>query len=1131
MRIEQLHVDGFGKFNNRDLNPNEGLTLVRGLNEAGKSTLLGFVRAILFGFDGNYPALAGGKRGGRIRVRMADGRSYLIERFGDKRGGGSLKVFDDAGAECSGELPRLLQNVDATLFGNVFAFGLGELASFDKLKGDDVASRIYGAGLGIGDVNPVEVEKRFASAAGALFLPSASKPVINDLLGRLEDVDKALKARNLPADFEARSTELRTAEAARELLSTEVARLEAEVTRSGRHASCWSAWQGLLDAQARRAAMGEVALLPPDVATQLGTAIVARDDAQRHAAEQETARQAAADALAAITVDEAVLERAPDLRLLGDAAIKDGTRMEQLAAAQRDADTAQAQVTAALARLGAGWDADRVTRFDDSLAVETELNGRLRTLLTTAQGDLAGARTARAQAERGVHTVEADLVKARQEHDALVEPEGAPTADVLERQVRDVDAAVTAVTLAQSAASRARAGADEAGRAVGSAPGGRTWDEAAADLADLTQAIRDEAAARASVGLLEPVVAGTAGVPGATPAKAALPAWAIALIGVAVGVVLFLINQPLAAAIAVVAGLVLAFTSGRSAGAAPVAGAAVGAAAAYAAARQSMEEAAARRATPAARLGLPADAGQAAVEMLAAQVAKGRGDAAEADRRRAAAELADRDLATATAALAAVAREAGLPEEPAPADVDALRARSREARTRANRRDVFAGRITDLEGSLETRAALLGEADTALESAWAADAAATTEWQEWLVRHDLVGAPDRETAQRMITQVTAAKSQLGTLVAARTTIESLREEHAAHAAAATALAVAVGRRPADAGVADGQDLARMVETLAQALSETTAASASRTHAREVLATADRTLATAQREFEEASASLEALFEEHGVTDESALRAALARSAEAKALDDTIASTNQVLTAQSGAGEALDALKRELAEIGSVAEVDERLAALKTERDDARRRLDELSETIGGLRKSVAEMLQDASDSVERQRREDLLGALDERSRDWAANAVARHLLHTARQGYESAHRPAVLGIAERYFSAWTQGRFTKIIAPLGSVIERVERDNGEQVALDALSLGTAQQLYLAVRFGLLEHFAQNAEPLPVVMDDILVNFDPERAALTAASIRDLAKRHQVIYFTCHKEVPLVPDEELTLQRL
>ena len=63
----------------------------------------------------------------------------------------------------------------------------------------------------------------------------------------------------------------------------------------------------------------------------------------------------------------------------------------------------------------------------------------------------------------------------------------------------------------------------------------------------------------------------------------------------------------------------------------------------------------------------------------------------------------------------------------------------------------------------------------------------------------------------------------------------------------------------------------------------------------------------------------------------------------------------------------------------------------------------------------------------------------------------------------------------------------------------------------------------------MERFAAEAEPLPLVMDEILVNFDERRARATAESIRDLATRHQILYFTCRPSEWLRPDLELRLQ--
>jgi uncharacterized protein YhaN len=51
------------------------------------------------------------------------------------------------------------------------------------------------------------------------------------------------------------------------------------------------------------------------------------------------------------------------------------------------------------------------------------------------------------------------------------------------------------------------------------------------------------------------------------------------------------------------------------------------------------------------------------------------------------------------------------------------------------------------------------------------------------------------------------------------------------------------------------------------------------------------------------------------------------------------------------------------------------------------------------------------------------------------------------------------------------------------------------------------------------------------MDDILVNFDDDRAARAARSIESLAGTCQIIYFTCHATTPLRAALETTLRPL
>ena len=201
MRIEAIHVDGFGLMHGRTLEPSPDLTVIRGLNEAGKTTLLAFIRAILFGFEtGRYRALAGGRRGGWLDVRTSDERAFRIERYGETGGQGRLRVLDADGRDLgAGELPILLQGVEQKLFRNIFAFGLDELARFEHLNDSEVAARIYGAGLGLGAVSALEVEGILTGSSEALFKPGGQNPTINNLLRELEGIDDVLKNLNLPA--------------------------------------------------------------------------------------------------------------------------------------------------------------------------------------------------------------------------------------------------------------------------------------------------------------------------------------------------------------------------------------------------------------------------------------------------------------------------------------------------------------------------------------------------------------------------------------------------------------------------------------------------------------------------------------------------------------------------------------------------------------------------------------------------------------------------------------------------------------------------------------------------------------------------------------------------------------------
>jgi len=69
---------------------------------------------------------------------------------------------------------------------------------------------------------------------------------------------------------------------------------------------------------------------------------------------------------------------------------------------------------------------------------------------------------------------------------------------------------------------------------------------------------------------------------------------------------------------------------------------------------------------------------------------------------------------------------------------------------------------------------------------------------------------------------------------------------------------------------------------------------------------------------------------------------------------------------------------------------------------------------------------------------------------------------------------------------------------------------------DIWSSGLADQVYLAVRLGLALEFGRLLEPVPLILDDILVRFDALRQRGAAKVLLDVAGTQQVFLFSCHE---------------
>ena len=141
----------------------------------------------------------------------------------------------------------------------------------------------------------------------------------------------------------------------------------------------------------------------------------------------------------------------------------------------------------------------------------------------------------------------------------------------------------------------------------------------------------------------------------------------------------------------------------------------------------------------------------------------------------------------------------------------------------------------------------------------------------------------------------------------------------------------------------------------------------------------------------------------------------------------------------------------------------------------------------------------------------------EAAREFAKLLLAQRMLQSAISAWESTSQPEVYRKASSLFSLMTGGKWERVaLGPDGSLLAT----NAAHVTLPPakLSLSTCQQLYLSLRIALLMSAEGVGSAIPVLADDILVNFDERRRAGAAAALAELAKVRQVIVFTCHSDV-------------
>ncbi|TVX92608.1 AAA family ATPase [Paenibacillus agilis] len=188
---------------------------------------------------------------------------------------------------------------------------------------------------------------------------------------------------------------------------------------------------------------------------------------------------------------------------------------------------------------------------------------------------------------------------------------------------------------------------------------------------------------------------------------------------------------------------------------------------------------------------------------------------------------------------------------------------------------------------------------------------------------------------------------------------------------------------------------------------------------------------------------------------------------------------------------------------------------------------EVEQKFGRIQQEIDSVKQRIMSEHIVQEQASLEAKLDAQTERYAVHAIAKTLIRRTRQRYEEEKQPLVFQRASHYLQRMTEGRYVRVLTPFGSESISVERKDGKLFDSLQLSRGTAEQVYLAMRFALADGMSERTA-LPFVWDDIFVNFDEARLRATLACLPELLVSHQVIWTTCHTHMvdvllDIVPD--------
>jgi uncharacterized protein YhaN len=284
------------------------------------------------------------------------------------------------------------------------------------------------------------------------------------------------------------------------------------------------------------------------------------------------------------------------------------------------------------------------------------------------------------------------------------------------------------------------------------------------------------------------------------------------------------------------------------------------------------------------------------------------------------------------------------------------------------------------------------------------------------------------------------------------------------------------------------------------------------------------LAQAQKNLQLVQNKLTPLMTAAGITDMSAMGRAIECSDQRRAIERKIQFALDDLN-HSADGLSLDELQLECNAIGG----DELKAELENLTAESGRVV-ELIATLSneyGSKKSAFDSLNGTDEAtIAESRRQEAIAVMVDASERYLQLKTAASLLKWSIDKFRETKQGPMLSKASAIFKGLTMDSFSRLLVNSDEATPRLFgiRPDGRDVDVAGMSEGSRDQLYLALRLAALELQIDQGFNMPLIADDLFINFDDQRTAAGLKVLGNLARNMQVVFLTHHDHlVPLAKE--------